>query len=68
MVSRKKNSVPVNGETKRASLELTTWAKAHAGNPGLLEKLDTSSVGEVQSWTAARQWAEAIKGSIIGQP
>jgi non-homologous end joining protein Ku len=60
--SSKANSEPVDSETRRALVELTTSAKAHAGSS--VKKLDPSVPGEVQSWTAVRLWAEAAKASI----
>jgi hypothetical protein len=60
--SRKTDSEPVDSETKRALVELTAAAKAHAGYS--VKKLDTSVSAEVQSWTAVRLWAEAAKATI----
>jgi non-homologous end joining protein Ku len=60
--SSKANAEPVDSETRRALVELTTCAKAHAGYS--VRKLDTSVTADVQSWTAVRLWAEAAKASI----
>jgi hypothetical protein len=60
--SRKRDSDPVDSETKRALVKLTTTAKARAGDS--VKKLDTSVTAEVQSWTAVRLWAEAAKATI----
>jgi non-homologous end joining protein Ku len=60
--SSKANAEPVDSETRRALVELTTCAKAHAG--ASVKNLDASVTGKVQSWTAVRLWAEAAKASI----
>ena len=61
--SSKASSEPVDAETKRALLKLTTCAKAKAESS--VKKLDSSVVYEVQSWTAVRLWAEAAKAELV---
>jgi hypothetical protein len=60
--SGKTDSEPVDAETKRALVEVTTSAKAHAEYS--VRKLDASVTAEVESWTAVKLWAEAAKASI----
>jgi hypothetical protein len=60
--SSKKDSEPVDSETKRALLKVTTSAKAHADHS--VRKLDASVTAEVESWTAVKLWAEAAKATM----
>jgi hypothetical protein len=60
--SSKTDSEPVDAETKRALVEVTTSAKAHAEYS--VRMLDASVTAEVESWTAVKLWAEAAKATI----